>query len=88
MKNIEKIAIDSMLRAFEEGEALAIDQLSVAKKQVEEAQLNFKRIAGALKSSAQKLGDLLIEDGVSDEAIKYFQEKMQEITKIPFTQQK
>ena len=88
MKNIERIAIDSMLRAFEEGEATNIEQLTTAKKEVEEAQQNFKKIASSVKASAQKLGDLLTEDGVSDEAFKYFQEKMQEITKIPFTQQK
>lgn len=88
MKNLEKIAIDTILNDFSTSKAEMIQHAISAKNAVEMAQQNFKKAAGPLMNYAKESGNLLIEDGVSDEAMQYFEQRMSEIIKIPFTLKK
>jgi hypothetical protein len=88
MKNLEKIAIDSILQQFEESKKEMINSTISAKQAVEIAQQNFKKTAGPLLSIAKESGNLLIQDEVSEEAIAYFESRMAEIIKIPFSLKK
>ena len=85
MKNIEKIAIDSMIDKFTAEKAELVAQLVSAKSAAEVAQQNFKKAAGPVLTYAKELGALLAADEISEEATKYFEEKMSDIVKIPFT---
>jgi hypothetical protein len=88
MKNLEKIAIDSILQDFQNSKKEMIDGAISAKQAVEIAQQNFKKIAGPLVNYAKEAGNLLLEDEVTDEAITYFEGRMAEIMKIPFSLKK
>ena len=88
MKNLEKIAIDSILQQFEESNKELIESAAVAKRNAEIAQHNFKKAASPLLNVAKESGNLLIQDEVSNEAIAYFETKMAEIIKIPFNLKK
>jgi hypothetical protein len=85
MKNLEKIAIDSILNDFGSSKTEMIQASISAKAAVEMAQQNFKKAAGPLVNYAKEAGNLLLEDNVSEEAIQYFEQRMSEIIKIPFT---
>jgi hypothetical protein len=88
MKNLEKIAIDAILNEFGTSKSEMIQNSVSAKAAVEMAQQNFKKAAGPLVNYAKESGNLLLEDGVSEEAIQYFEQRMTEIIKIPFTLRK
>ena len=88
MKNLEKIAIDSLLLQFKEGKSEMIQHVISAKGAVEMAQQNFKKAASPLINYAKETGNLLLEDGVSEEAIQYFEQIISDIIKIPFTLKK
>lgn len=88
MKNLEKIAIDSIVNDFANTKAEMIQASISAKAAVEMAQQNFKQAAGPLVNYAKESGKLLIEDGVSEEAIQYFEQRLSELIKIPFTLRK
>jgi hypothetical protein len=84
MRNIEKIAIDTILEQFQSKNAEIINSAISAKAAVELAQQNFKKAAGPLINYAKDSATILIQDDVSEEAIKYFEDRMSEIMKIPF----
>jgi hypothetical protein len=84
MKNIEKIGIDTMIQQFEEKYTEMIQASISAKAAVEMAQQNFKKTAGPLLGHAKDTAALILEDGVSEDAIKYFEDRISEIVKIPF----
>jgi len=88
MKNLEKIAIDSIIEKFTNSKREMIESAISAKQAVEVAQQNFKKVAGPVVNYAKEAGNLLLEDGVSDEAITYFESRMTEIIKIPFSLKK
>lgn len=88
MKNLEKIAIDSIIENFTNSKREMIESAISAKQAVEVAQQNFKKVAGPVVGYAKEAGNLLLEDGVSDEAIAYFESRMTEIVKIPFSLKK
>jgi hypothetical protein len=88
MKNLEKIAIDSILQDFQNSKKEMIEGAISAKQAVEIAQQNFKKTAGPLVNYAKEAGNLLLEDGVTDEAITYFEGRMTEMIKIPFSLKK
>ena len=81
MKNLEKIAIDTMVNEFSSKYKEMIDASKSAKAALEMAQTNFKKIIGPLINVAKESGTLLLQDEASDEAIKYFEDKMTEIVK-------
>ena len=85
MKNIEKIAIDSMIEKFIAEKAELIANLVSSKSAAELAQQNFKKAAGPVLTYAKEMGLLLAADEITEEATKYFEEKMTDIVKIPFT---
>lgn len=85
MKNIEKIAIDSMLEKFAAEKQELVANLISAKAAAELAQQNFKKAAGPVLTYAKELGALLAADEISEEATKYFEERMSDIVKIPFS---
>ena len=84
MKNIEKIAIDALLNQFIEKYGEMIENAISAKQAAELAQANFKKVAGPLINYAKDSAGILLDDGVSEDAIKYFEDKITEIVKIPF----
>lgn len=88
MKNLEKIAIDSLIVEFGQTKGEIINAAISAKAAVEMAQQNFKQTAGPLLNYAKESGKLLLEDGVSEEAIQYFEQRLSELIKIPFTLRK
>lgn len=85
MKNIEKIAIDSMVEKFQVEKQELIENLVSAKAAAELAQQNFKKAAGPVLTYAKEIGAMLTADEISPEATKYFEDKMSEIVKLPFT---
>jgi nitrate reductase NapAB chaperone NapD len=84
MKNIEKLGIDTLIVQFSEKYKEQIEAAISAKQAVEIAQSNFKKIAGPLVSSAKDLGNELVSDELSDQAIDYFETAIGQIVKIPF----
>jgi hypothetical protein len=88
MKKLEKIAIDSIIENFTNNKREMIQSAISAKHAVEVAQQNFKKVASPVVNYAKEVGNLLLEDGVSDEAITYFESRMTEIVKIPFSLKK
>ena len=88
MKNIEKIAIDSMVDKFAIDWNEGLKELSRAKTLIEEAQKEFKKVAGPIMTQGKEMGGMLLEDGVSEEAVKYFEERFTELVKIPFVLKK
>lgn len=88
MKNIEKIAIDSMIEKFQTEKAELIQGLISAKSAAEIAQQNFKKAAGPVLGHAKEIGALLAEDEISEEATKYFEGRISEILNFPFAVQK
>ena len=88
MKNLEKIAIDSLIVEFGQTKGEMINSAISAKAAVEMAQQHFKKTAGPIMNYAKETGGLLLEDGVSDEAIQYFEQRMSDLIKIPFTLKK
>ena len=85
MKNIEKIAIDSLVEKFTTEKQEIVQNLIAAKAAAELAQHNFKKAAGPVLTCAKELGAMLIADEISPEAANYFEQKMTDIVKIPFT---
>lgn len=85
MKNLEKIAIDSIIESFSNEKRELIETAITSKSAVEVAQQQFKKIAQPLVNYAKESGNLLLEDAVSEEAIQYFEQRMTELIKIPFT---
>ena len=85
MKNIEKIAIDSLIEQFSTKNREHIERTLSAKSALEIAQANFKKTAGALTTNARDIATFLIQDDVSEDAIKYFDDSISNIIKIPFT---
>ena len=69
MKNIEKIAIDTILEQFQAKHAEMISAAISAKGAVELAQSNFKKAAGPLINYAKDSATVLLQDEVSEEAI-------------------
>jgi hypothetical protein len=84
MKNIEKIAIDTILENFQSKNAELISGAISAKGAVELAQANFKKAAGPLVNYAKDSASILLQDDVSEEAIAYFEARMSDLIKIPF----
>ena len=84
MKNIEKIGIDTLVSQFSNKHNEQIEALISAKQAVEIAQGNFKKIAGPLIASAKEVGNELVSDELSDQAIEYFETTVGQIIKIPF----
>ena len=84
MKNIEKIAIDTMIDQFGQKNTEIIAATISAKAAVELAQQNFKKAAGPLVNYAKDSANLLLQDEVSEDAIAYFENRMSELIKIPF----
>ena len=85
MKNLEKIAIDTILSEIENSKTEMIQNAISAKSAAELAQQNFKEVATPLVNYAKEARNLLVEDNASDEAMQYFEERMSAIIKIPFT---
>lgn len=84
MKNIEKIAIDTIVSQFSEKYKEMIQTSISAKAAVEAASANYKKSAGPLVNYAKETANLIIQDEVSDEAIKYFEDRISDSMKIPF----
>ena len=84
MKNIEKIAIDTILDQFQSKNSEMINAVISAKGAVELAQSNFKKAAGPLMNYAKDSASILLQDDVSEEALTYFESRMSELIKIPF----
>jgi hypothetical protein len=85
MKNIEKIGIDSMLEQFTVKNSELIQTMISTKSAAELAQQNFKKSAGPVVNLAKEIRASLVTDTVSEEALKYYEEKMIEILKMPIT---
>ena len=84
MKNIEKIGIDTLIGQFTSKYNEQIEAVISAKQAVEIAQGNFKKVAGPLVASAKEIGNELVTDELSDQAIEYFETTVGQIIKIPF----
>jgi hypothetical protein len=84
MKNIEKIAIDTIIDQFQTKNAELIQATISAKAAVEMAQQNFKKTAGPVLNYAKDSAAMLLQDEISEEALKYFEDRITEIVKIPF----
>lgn len=84
MKNIEKIAIDTIVEKFATQNDEIVQAVISAKAAVEFAQTNFKKTASPLLASAKEAANVILVDQVSEEAIKYLEEKIAEIIKLPF----
>lgn len=68
MKNIEKIAIDSLLQKLDSEMETDIIQMGEFKKQFEEAKKNFQgaanKLIGNAKNSVKEISDELSEEGI------------------------
>ena len=84
MKNIEKIAIDTLIGQFNEKNTELIQNAVSAKQAAEMASANFKKAAGLVLNNVKEISSMLLAEGVSEEALTYFEEKVGEITKLPF----
>ena len=84
MKNIEKIAIDTIIEQFQTKNSELIQATISAKAAVEMAQQNFKKTAGTVLNYAKDSAAMLLQDEISEEALKYFEDRITEIVKIPF----
>ena len=83
MKNIEKIAIDSLIQTIETELSQDISQMSNFKRQFEEAKKNFQGAAGKLISSAKKsVADIV--DELSEEGIAYLEAEISSKLTVPF----
>lgn len=86
MKKVEEIAINAIIEKFKFDNGNDIDSVISAKSAVETAKQNFNRVATPLVNSAKELSNLLKLDDVSEEAMKYFEERMSDTIKLPFKQ--
>ncbi len=84
MKNIEKIAIDTIIDQFQSKNAELIQAAISAKAAVEMAQQNFKKTASPVLGYAKDSAAILLQDEISEDALKYFEDRITEIVKIPF----
>jgi hypothetical protein len=85
MKNIEKIGIESLIESFSVKNQELVNQLISAKAAAETAQSNYKKAASPILGQVKEIGSSLLADEVSEDAIKYFEEKITDLIKIPFT---
>ena len=72
MKNIEKIAIDTILKEFSESKRELIEQMISAKQAVQVAQTNFKKSADPVINYAKDTAASLLQDDISEDAVTYF----------------
>lgn len=84
MKNIEKIGIDTLLDQFNTKYKELIEASISARNAVEIAQQNFKKVAGTLMSHGKDTAALIAEDQLSEDAMKYVEDRLSGIMKIPF----
>jgi hypothetical protein len=84
MKNIEKIAIDTIVEAFANKNQELIQNSISMKAAADMAVANFKKAASGVNEYAKIEAKPLLEDGISEEAEAYFEQRISEITKIPF----
>lgn len=84
MKNLEKIGIDTLVKEFTVNQREVIEQVTEAKRAFEHAQSEYKKIASSLLASSNDVGKLLVDDGVSDEAVQYFESMITDLIKLPF----
>lgn len=84
MKNIEKIAIDTIVEGFATKNQELVNNLISMKAAADMAVQNFKKAAAGVNSYAKDAASPLLEDGISEEAEQYFEEKITELTKLPF----
>lgn len=84
MKNIEKIAIDTIVEGFAEKNQELVNNLISMKAAADMAVQNFKKAAAGVNSYAKDAAAPLLEDGISEEAEQYFEEKITGLTKLPF----
>lgn len=84
MKNIEKIAIDTVVDHFHAKNLEIVNAVISSKAAVELAQQNFKKSAQPLMNIAKDAIAPLIADDLSEDAIKYMEDRISEIMKIPF----
>lgn len=84
MKNIEKIAIDTIVEAFSVKNGEIIQNAISAKSAADIAVSNFKKAAAGVMEYAKTEAKPLLEDGISEEAEAYFEQRISEITKLPF----
>ena len=84
MKNIEKIAIDTIVDAFAEKNKEIIQNVISTKAAADMAVANFKKAAAGVNEYAKNEAKPLLEDGISEEAEAYFEQRIAEVTKLPF----
>lgn len=84
MKNIEKIAIDTITEFFAVKNGEIIQNAISSKAAADMAVANYKKAAAAVMEYAKDEAKLLLEDGISEDAEAYFEQRMTEITRLPF----
>ncbi len=84
MKNIEKIAIDTIVEGFATKNQELINNLISMKAAADMAVQNFKKAAAGVNAYAKDAAGPLLDDGISEEAEQYFETKITELTKLPF----
>ncbi len=83
MKNIEKIAIDSILKSIEDKMGNDVVELTACKARFEEAKKNFQTLAGRLAQDARSLTGEILEE-LSEDGIAYLEKEVSGKLDIPF----
>jgi hypothetical protein len=87
MKTIEKIAADQLAQQFYEKNTERIQQMISSHQALLAAKKNYNDVASSLIAEGTKMMESLSNE-FSEEGMKYFQEKMKELSKIPFGEKK
>lgn len=83
MKNIEKMAVDSLASDFAKRNEERVQVLENYKKELDEAKANFMSVAKAMISDAKELASE-IESELSPEGLEYLEKTFSAIIKVPF----
>jgi hypothetical protein len=83
MKNVEKIAIESVIKDFMEKYQEMISTVISSRQAVEVAKQNYAKVANPLVNAAKEsMG--VISSEISEEGAAYLEEKLSDVIKIPF----
>ena len=85
MKTVEKIAIDAIIMQFAERNIEIIRSSISSRIALQQASQNHEKNVSSLLVMAKKAVDPLINDNISEDAIKYLEERMSAIINMPFS---
>ena len=83
MKNIEKMAIDALLKTLSETKTSEINDLNAAKKAFDDAKKSFQTIANNIMKDVKIVANDIVEE-LTDEAVQYFESEITNKLGVPF----